>query len=197
MLVFDNITLGGLRRCALVDWQPKIGDPSIMGWVTVGAYLATFFLCLLVLLRALPASRAARVFWLMLAILMLFLAFNKQLDLQSFATAAARCLAKMQGWYDNRQVFQIIVIAGLGLASLLVGLLFLWALRNDIRSNALALTGMVFVFGFVLIRAVGFHFFDQIINLQIGPIRMNWILELSGLVLISLNAVGLLRHRTK
>ncbi len=125
---------------------------------------------------------------------MLFLAINKQLDLQSLATAAARCLAKFQGWYQNRASFQLGAIISLGLISVVGGLFFMWTLRRNLRHNFLALLGLVTVLGFVMIRAVGFHFVDVLINVRIGPIGLNWILELSGLILISLNAFILLRQ---
>ena len=35
---------------------------------------------------------------------LLFLAFNKQLDLQSLLTAVARCQAMIQGWYESSPV---------------------------------------------------------------------------------------------
>ena len=103
----------------------------------------------------------------------------------------------MQGWYQDRGSFQVGVIIGLGTGSLLLGVFFLWFLRNDLKRNILALSGLVVVFGFVLIRAVGFHDMDALIGTRIGSIRMNWILELSGLVLIILNAIILLRRHSK
>lgn len=128
---------------------------------------------------------------------MVFLAINKQLDLQSLATVIARCTAQLQGWYQDRRLFQIGVIVGLGIFSLLLGLIFFWFLRKDLKRNFLALTGLIVVFAFVMIRAVGFHDMDALIGIKIGSIRMNWILELTGLVLISLNAAFLLFKRRR
>jgi hypothetical protein len=45
------------------------------------------------------------------------------------------------------------------------------------------------------VRAVGFHHFDEVINFRVNDVRMNWVLELSGLVLISVNAIWLLFRR--
>lgn len=191
-LLFDGVSFDALTQCTFDRWQPKIGDPNIMGWVTVVCYLLTFLLCAAVFRKTNRTRKAQRAFWLLLSVLMLFLAVNKQLDLQSFATAGARCVAKIQGWYENRAGFQYKVVLGMGIAALTVGLFFLWTLRRDLRRNLIALIGLTVVFGFVLIRAVGWHDFDAIINIRFGVVRMNWILELSGLLLISLNAVLLL-----
>ncbi len=166
-----------------------------MGWVTVVAYMFTFVLALLVVRRIDPSRKMMRLFWSLLVLMMLFLAFNKQADLQSFLTASARCVAKLQGWYENRRPFQYKVVLAMGAVALTTGLLFLWALRRDLKRNWLALIGMTFVFGFILVRAVGWHNFDQIINSRIINIRLNWIMELSGLVLISANALFLLRSK--
>lgn len=195
----DTSFIGGidptqLFQCTFDRWQPGVGDPGVMGWVTVGCYLGTFILCLRVFRRADKSRKPLRIFWLFLTVLMLFLAINKQLDLQSFATAVARCVAKMQGWYEQRQGFQFKVILALGFSALLVGGFFFWKLRKDLTRNFLALVGLTVVFGFVLIRAVGFHDFDVIINTRISYIKVNWILELTGLFLISLNAIILIKY---
>lgn len=191
--MLEGLDPGLLLQCSFGRWQPKIGDPTVMGWVTVAAYLLCFVLCALVVRRCDPSRRAMRAFWLVLVFLMLFLAVNKQLDLQSFLTAAARCVAKLQGWYEQRRAFQYKVVLAMGVAALTVGIVFLWWLRRDLKRNAVALLGMTFVFGFILIRAVGWHDFDAIINTRILDIRLNWVLELSGLVLIAGNALALLR----
>ncbi len=191
-LLFDGVSFDALTQCTFDRWQPKIGDPNIMGWVTVVCYLLTCLLCVAVFRKTNYTRKAQRSFWLLLSVLMLLLAANKQLDLQSFATAGARCVAKIQGWYENRAGFQYKVVLGMGIAALTVGLFFLWALRRDLRRNLIALIGLTVVFGFVLIRAVGWHDIDAIINIRFGGVRMNWILELSGLFLISLNAVLML-----
>lgn len=196
-LLLNFSDLSQIYNCTFFRWQPKIGDPHIMGWITVVCYVLTAALCVAVQARATAGHKAMRLFWIALAALMVFLAINKQLDLQSLATAVARCTAKLQGWYQERRAFQIQAILGLGISAVLVGLFFLWFIRKDLKPNFLALLGLTVVFGFVLIRAVGFHHFDAILNTKIISVRMNWILELSGLVLISLNAIILLSTRSK
>jgi len=66
---------------------------------------------------------AAQSNWALLALLMAFLAINKELDLQSAFTVAGRCLAKAQGWYEERRDFQrhfiFALIAGISKAMML------------------------------------------------------------------------------
>jgi hypothetical protein len=131
----------------------------------------------------------------MLAVLMLFLAINKQLDLQSAGTAVARCMAEAQGWYGARRDVQVTVILSLAAAAVAFGLICLWLLRSALARNGAAVAGLAFVLGFVLIRAVGFHHMDRLIGVSLLGVRMNWVFELSGLILISLNALWFLYIR--
>lgn len=182
--------------CALADWSPKLGDNHFMGWVTVLVYAAA----------ALAASRAAwtlagtggdirreKVFWHFAAALMLFLAVNKQLDLQSFFTAVGRCHSHAYGWYDMRGQVQLLFIIGAGLVCLAALAVMLLLLRGLLGRLWPALLGLVFVSLFVLVRATSFHHVDELIGVWLGGIRMNWLLELPGPILVMLVALRRMR----
>jgi hypothetical protein len=181
------VTPQALAACIAERWSPQIGDASVMGWLTVIAYLVTAALALRVAVR-LPGGRI-RAFWALVAVLMLFLAVNKQLDLQSALTAAGRCIAKAQGWYNERRVVQVLFIEGLVGAAVLALLGGLYLLRRELAANVIALVGLVFVAGFVMVRAVGFHHVDALLGSNVLNMRMNWLLEWTGPVLISGNAL--------
>lgn len=184
-----------LLACIGRDWRPAIGDPHLMGWVTVACFIGTALLALLVLRRGPQMRRRVAGFWAVLAGILLFLALNKQLDLQSAMTAAGRCIAIAEGWYSDRRRVQVAVILGICAAGLVLVALGFAALRQDLRRNALAVAGLALVVSFVLVRAVGFHGVDALIGMSVANIRLNWLLELSGLVLIAANAVVLLKVR--
>ena len=85
-------------------------------------------------------------------------------------------MAQLQGWYETRRPVQI----GF-LLTVLISILILFAaasitLRGTMRRNGLALTGLVFVLGFVGMRAAGFHHMDRLINMEFHAVRVNWIL---------------------
>ena len=187
--------LADLQSCALTRWSPGIGDPTAMGWVTVTVYVAAAAVAFVVASRTpFPAASRGRerLFWALLAAVLVALAVNKQLDLQSYLTALGRCAAQHQGWYDRRRFVQESVILGLLLvmALLAVGL---WRLmRGTLARNGAALAGLVLVLGFVAIRAVGFHHVDTLIKLDVMHLRLNWLLELTGPVLIGLAGLWLL-----
>lgn len=178
--------------CAFSQWGPGLGDNNIMGWVTAVVYLVAAlnsFRLLAVLDRADPTTPRERLFWGISAAVMLFLAVNKQLDLQSLLTAVARCHARLSGWYDGRRAVQelfILAVAVSGVVSL--GLMAL-LMRSILDRVWQALLGLGFVCAFVLIRAASFHHMDALIGTWILGIKMNWLLELPGPVLVAVVAM--------
>ncbi|NBZ87380.1 hypothetical protein [Stagnihabitans tardus] len=190
--MFDDLVWGEVMRCAGARWQPVIGDPNATGWLTVAAYLACAFLALALVRRMAPGRE--RKFWALMLVLMTFLAINKQLDLQSAVTAVGRCMAQLQGWYQERQTVQREFILGLLVLTVLGLVLGLVLMRRDLRRNGLAILGLAVVAGFVAVRAVGFHDVDHLISTRFQGLRLNFFFEVSGLTLIALNAFALLRR---
>lgn len=186
--------LNEVASCVQATWSPQIGDPTIVGWLTVAAYILAAVLTALVVIRQ---SGRQRIFWLGLFVLLLALAVNKQLDLQSAVTAVARCLALAQGWYEDRRSVQITFIIAVALVCLVVALGLAWALRRDLGHIWLALLGVALLLAFVAIRAAGFHHFDRFIGYEFANIRMNWVMELGGISLIAVNALRVLLREPK
>lgn len=184
-----------------IHWRPSIGDPNIMGWVTVLAYIACAFLCAQVYLnykKTTPTAKKPMHFWGLLSVLMLFLALNKQLDLQSLLTDIGRLLAHQQGWYNQRKSVQKLFLIGAISSGMLATLVLARIYWQWLHSLGLAIAGMCFVIVFIVMRASSFHGMDKLINLTVMGIRLNWVLELTGLILIAWNAGLLLRqHRTQ
>ena len=201
-----------------IDWSPTIGDPSIMGWVTVLAYFATAWLCvrafkaekrgparpLLASIAALarvmrkhwpsppaPARRAA--LWLVLASIMIALGINKQLDLQTLVTELGRQAAHAGGWYEQRRFVQALFVGAIAFVGA-IGLAVLWWLtRGQLRDFRLTLAGLALLVCFVVIRAASFHSVDAFIDVRMLGIRMNWVLELGGIALMATGVIRRLR----
>lgn len=179
-----------LLACMARDWQPRIGDPEVTGWLTVLVYLLAFALSALAAWRG--RGRAGNAFWTGTAALLLLLALNKQLDLQTALTAFGRCISHAQGWWEYRRPVQLGFIL-----ALLAGMV--WAMRRVmaqmnrrlLHQNRLALTGLGVLCAFVLMRAVGFHLVDSLIGIRIVGIPLNFVLENIGLILIAINAFRL------
>jgi hypothetical protein len=183
--------------CAFAQWSPGLGDNHLMGWVTVVVYLVAAVASGLAARRLVasdPQTRRERRFWIITAAVMLLLAANKQLDLQSFMTMLARCHAQLSGWYDVRRAVQeafIYLVAAGGVTAL--GLMAL-LLRGILGRVWLALVGLGFVCVFVVIRAASFHHVDVLLGSSAAGIKLNWLLELPGPILVS--AVALQRRKS-
>jgi hypothetical protein len=183
----------GLLDCTFARWSPGIGDPNIMGWVTVLVYAWAALVCLRAARGAVgddPLDRKERLFWTVTAVVMTLYAVNKQLDLQSLATSVGRCIAKADGWYEQRRRFQFEFIIGLVFCTFIALVaVFRW-LRGTLARTGVAAFGLIFVSGFVVIRAVGFHHVDAIINTSISGWRANWLLEIPGPLLVIVGAAS-------
>lgn len=173
-------------------WRPGIGDPTLMGWITVAAYFLGGFLCLAAALRVSGTHSfrdPERRFWLVLALALAFLGINKQLDLQTWLTLAGKRIAIAQGWYEQRRVVQGIFIAGIA-AGGIFAVRWVWKnMRHAPGPNWVALAGLIFLGCFIVVRAASFHHVDLLLKSGPGGLRMNWVLELGGISMLGLAAM--------
>ena len=136
-------------------------------------------------------------FWFLLMILLIFLGVNRQFDLQSYVTAAARCSAHLGGWYEDRRPWQVLFILLLGVLLICAARSLPRYLRGAMSHNRWAIIGALFLLAFILLRASSFHYFDSLINYQVLGVRMNWILENSGLLMISIQSIVIMSKQRR
>ena len=171
------------------NWSPVIGDPTPIGWLTVGLYFLTAYFCwnLAVQLKAVSGTIAKeRMTWYIFALLFYLLGINKQLDLQTALTELGRLVAHAQGWYEYRRLVQlafILIVATCCVAAMLV--LSMLARRTHVGVSV-ALIGLTLLFSFVLVRAASFHHIDEFIGRKVFGLRWNWILEIGGILVVLL-----------
>jgi len=176
----------------LGDWSPTIGDPTVIGWVTVAAYVVTAVACLAAWRRerssgACDASLARA--WLLLAALLGALGVNKQLDLQSALTAIGRSLANCHGWYEHRRAVQLVFVVAVLVVGALVARGAVRAARGSLRPMRGALVGLTLLVLFVGVRASSFHHVDLLIGRSVGGVTLNAALELGGILTILASAL--------
>jgi hypothetical protein len=217
---------GDLRTGWVGSWSPGIGDPNIMGWITVVAYLWASYLCFAVhrtwrsaagstargwalgpialallgqrrRLAALPEAARMSALWKALAIGLLLLGINKQLDLQTALTEMGRIVAHSQGWYERRRRVQIDFIIGVVLAGVWLVRSVLLLAGENLPRLGLALVGVVFLCCFVAIRASSFHHVDILLGTYLGGLKVNWIMELGGIALVGFGAYSERRALTR
>jgi len=182
-----------------IRWRPQIGDPSFMGWFTVAAYAAAAVLCFIAAHRGLVAAdagetRRSRRIWWSVAVLMAFLCINKQLDLQSLFTDVGRVLANREGWYGQRRTVQLWFVIAVAAAGILTFVIAARKIKSVLREGILLLLGLSWLLIFIIVRAASFHHVGVLLGSELLGIRVNWILELSGIALIALSAARSARH---
>ena len=161
-------------------WELRIGDPTVLAWIIVAGYLISALLCFVHARR----DRFDGFLWIVLAAMLTLLGINKQLDLQTLLTQFGRDLAREQGWYEQRRVFQAWFIAAVATSGFAGICLLVWLLRGRLWRNSLALLGASFLVCFVLIRAASFHHIDQLLKLRAFRMPLHSILELAGIACI-------------
>jgi hypothetical protein len=168
-----------------VRWHAGIGDPTIFGWMAVLVYIIAIFLCSKQAIISKKSTEDAH-FWAGLALFLLLLAINKQLDLQTWFTQTIKDNALAHGWYAHRKPVQIIFIVTLGLSFLIVLTSLQLFLTNSWRRHRLAWLGICLLCTFILMRASSFHHFDIFINHQVLGLTVNEVLEVGSILLIIL-----------
>lgn len=173
-------------------WVPGIGDPTAVGWITVAAYILAAMACAAAARRRGVGAESAPprhvLFWGALALLMLLLGINKELDVQSLFTQVMRDAARAQGWYAYRRELQltfIFAVAAAG-AAMIAALPRLFPRRD--RAQNLALVGTILLFIYVLIRAASFHHVDLVLGQFLLSAKLSWVLEIGGAALVFLAA---------
>jgi len=174
-----------------IGWRPGIGDASLMGWLTVAAYLLAGISCGWAAFAARSAGEAAGPDWqkwIATTVLLAALGLNKQLDLQSLVTDLGRVLARQQGWYQDRRGVQTLVVLGTFAVSLLTALAVFRQFRKFWLDNLLLGTGIILLATFVVVRAISFHHLDVLLGTRMAGMKANWLLELTGIATIWLAA---------
>lgn len=156
-----------------------------MGWVTVFAYGCCALTTLMAAWRAgkNPWQNDRRL-WTIVTILMTMLCLNKQLDLQSLFTDIGRTIAWQQGWYENRRSFQKEFVLVVMAASVVITGFLTWRFRGFWKRHFLLAGGLAFLLTFIVVRAISFHHVDLMLKMEVSGVRMNWFLELGGILLI-------------
>jgi hypothetical protein len=183
-----------------LGWRPAIGDPSVMGWLTVAAYAVAAALCFWAARRVpigadgAPGRRERRM-WTWIGLLMSALCVNKQLDLQTLFTRIGRELAARGGWYGSRRIVQFFFVMAVASVGTWVFILVVRKTRLILKERKLLLFGLCFLISFIIIRASSFHHVAVILEAKIWGVRMNWLLELGGIMMIAASAAQSLRRR--
>src|SRR6185295_4592983 len=167
------------------SWAPGIGDPTVVGWVTVGLYFVAALVSLRVGWgRGQRLARSERFFYRGLTVALFALGVNKQLDLQTALTELGRIMASEEGWYEQRRRVQRVFILLVGLVAFAGAGTGLFFLRRAPRATHVTLLGVIGLVAFVLIRASSFHHVDLFIRSSWWGIKGNWLIEVGSILVV-------------
>jgi hypothetical protein len=169
------------------------GDPTVLGWTTFALYLIASILSFRIASASrLTGSASFRHIWGLIALMLVGLGVNKQLDLQTLIIQLARQVAFIGHLYEYR--FALHALFFLGLMFLLAVVLFRWwtKLRLFSRQLPMAATGCAFVLSYIMVRAASIDRVDRLIGFDLEGIPFLWLLEVGGLTMIIAQALGII-----
>ena len=164
-------------------WQPKIGDPSFIGWFTVVSYYLCAGLSLACFLKArtrMDATHARLRIAMTGAVIVLGL--SKHFNLPGAVTEIGRLAVSHIGGYEWRRWIQgfMLFLAGVGLI-----LVLRWSARHTafFRMWQCCTSEMIclcYLGGLVILRAISLHQLGGLLAAEVFGVRVNWIAELAG-----------------
>lgn len=183
-----------ILACAGQIWQPRLGDPSIGGLGLTVLYIIASLLFVRVLVIGEGWRPRERLMWVIATLVVLFLTFNKQLDLQQLMNWTGRCVAYHEGWFDQRESVQhdfgLTVMALAGAAILLL----LWICRGVLTANRGLILGMLLMAAFVFLQVARFEQLAGGAGQAIARLKLHRILE--AIALVTLIAAARRKART-
>jgi hypothetical protein len=161
-------------------------DLSTVGWVAAFGYVLAAALCFRRMRD--PDSALTGRFWSAAAMLMIALALNKQLDLQTLLTDTIRNQARHAGWYRERRTYQIVFVMVTAAFALVASGLIFWLFRHGGAAVRLTSCGLVLLSAFVAIRVGSFHHTDVMGRINFLGFRVHELIELMAIGLVSIGA---------
>jgi hypothetical protein len=133
-------------------WSFGFNDPTLLGWIMTAAYFLAAALGFHLWQRARREGSPLLRFWQVLAIAVLFLGFNKQLDLQTLFLKSASRIAQASGWYGQKELVRIASVAAAGAAVLAAGIWLFARKRAHLPRDPLLWAAIALVLFFVFVR---------------------------------------------
>lgn len=171
------------------EWQASIAHPAMSDWVTVAVYLMAVLASAFAFRKAVERHQhRERSIWRIIALLMLALAINEPLDLQSLATIAGRANAHANGWYAQRRIVQLVFIVVWGATVAAAGCAILLAAKHTHPAVRLALIGVASIGLFTVLRVASIHHLDEIYARAAAWFGWSAFDEVAGVLIVTIAA---------
>jgi hypothetical protein len=176
-------------------WELLVGDPTPLGWIAFFAYLSAGWLCWRAYRAASASPAQARAwFWALLALLMLVLGLNKQLDLQTALIHAGRAVVRGRTAMSRGEasVYAAFALAVAGAAGLYVLVRLSWPPAAD---QGLALAGLAGLVCYVLLRVSDFQRVPIFVGARL--LEWSWLVEFAAIALVGAGAAARSRRAAR
>ncbi len=188
---YQNVLMDAFRTGF---WLEDQGDRTVIGWGITVCYLLAGMLCFyctghLDSRRVLPISQIFAWFWCLMAVALVLLGINKQLDVQMLLADIGRAYTKYHGWYGQRAPVQnrvLAVGACLGLACV-QGVAY--RMKRGPKSLWFALWGLLFLGATVLVHLVSQHDIEHVLALSVAGLSVGSALEILAILWIAVSAL--------
>lgn len=133
-------------------WSFGFNDPTLLGWIMTAAYFLAAALGFHLWQRTRREGSPLSRFWLVLAVALLFLGFNKQLDLQTLLLKSVSRIAQTTGWYGQKELVRIASVAAAGAAVMASGIWLFVRKPAYLPRDPLLWAAIALVLFFVFVR---------------------------------------------
>ena len=140
-------------------WHAGIGDPDAFGWITVLSYVIAVIRVFNQLLMHKKQGDKI-VFWVLLTLFLVFLGFNKQLDLQTLLRQTMVSDLMIHHFYVYRRYIQISLMLLMALTLLFVLIKSREHFVEYWQQYKLIWIGVTLLFLFIFTRSLTFQFHD-------------------------------------
>jgi len=163
---------------------------TIFKWLIIAAYSGAAVLCLVTAIRVdrhppEDSPRSGAPWWVGLGILLCLMGLNKYFNTLSALVADFRVVAQEQHLYDQRRTIQEFAITVTLSLSAFGAVLVLT--RKLLKAQKTLVIAVLFTLGLVITRAVSLHQMDAFLQLRLWGMRINWLLEFGGILVIYLS----------
>jgi hypothetical protein len=163
-------------------------DATVWGWATTVGYLLAAWLCARAAASARRSRSALAPTWRILAVILLVLGLNKQLDLQTVVFRAGSRIILALGWYEQKNAIQTVAVAAFGLGLFACGVLLVAKGRRFLPRDPWFWLGIALLGAFLLLRAAVLANLKHVFGFSVERYQTTKLIELSAVWLLAFAA---------